>query len=68
VDLAHGLPAHSLSHKLRFSSAHGCEDLALATVLIVDDEAQILVLAQSFLEEQGHKTLLAATRGFSLGH
>ena len=40
----------------------------MATVLIVEDEAEILVLAQSFLEEQGHKTLLAATRGFSLGH
>jgi CheY-like chemotaxis protein len=33
----------------------------MATVLIVEDEAQILALAQSFLEEQGHKTLLAAT-------
>jgi CheY-like chemotaxis protein len=33
----------------------------LATVLIVGDQEQILILAQSFLEEQGHKTLSAAT-------
>ena len=33
----------------------------MATVLIVEDQAQILVLVQSFLEEQGHKTLSAAT-------
>jgi CheY-like chemotaxis protein len=29
--------------------------------LIVEDQEQILTLAQSFLEEQGHKTLSAAT-------
>jgi len=33
----------------------------VATVLIVEDQAQILVLVQSFLEEQGHRTLSAAT-------
>jgi CheY-like chemotaxis protein len=33
----------------------------MATVLIVEDQEQILTLAQSFLEEQGHKTLSAAT-------
>ena len=33
----------------------------MATILIVEDEAQIRSLAQSFLEEQGHKTLSAAT-------
>ena len=33
----------------------------MATVLIVEDQAQILVLVQSFLEEQGHRTLSAAT-------
>jgi CheY-like chemotaxis protein len=33
----------------------------MATVLIVEDQEQILILAQSFLEEQGHKTLSAAT-------
>ena len=33
----------------------------MATVLIVEDEAQVLLLVQSFLEEQGHKTLSAAT-------
>ena len=33
----------------------------MATVLIVEDQEQILTLAQSFLEEQGHKTLSAST-------
>ena len=33
----------------------------MTTVLIVEDQEQILMLAQSFLEEQGHKTLSAAT-------
>ena len=33
----------------------------MAIVLIVEDQEQILTLAQSFLEEQGHKTLSAAT-------
>jgi CheY-like chemotaxis protein len=33
----------------------------MATVLIVEDQEQILTLAQPFLEEQGHKTLSAAT-------
>ena len=35
--------------------------LGMATVLIVEDQEQILILAKSFLEEQGHKTLSAAT-------
>jgi CheY-like chemotaxis protein len=33
----------------------------MATVLIVEDQPQILALAQSLLEEEGHKTLSAAT-------
>jgi CheY-like chemotaxis protein len=33
----------------------------VATVLIVEDQAQVLVLAQSLLEEQGYRTLSAAT-------
>jgi CheY-like chemotaxis protein len=33
----------------------------MATVLIVEDQEQILMLVKSFLEEQGHKTLSAAT-------
>ena len=33
----------------------------MATILIVEDQEQILMLAKSFLEEQGHKTLSAAT-------
>jgi CheY-like chemotaxis protein len=31
----------------------------MATVLIVEDQAQILALAQSLLEEEGYKTLIA---------
>jgi CheY-like chemotaxis protein len=33
----------------------------MATVLIVEDQPQILALAQSLLEEEGYKTLSAAT-------
>ena len=33
----------------------------MATVLIVEDQEEILTLVQSFLDEQGHKTLSAAT-------
>jgi CheY-like chemotaxis protein len=33
----------------------------MATILIVEDEAQISSLVQSFIQEQGHKTLSAAT-------
>ena len=33
----------------------------MTTILIVEDQEQILMLAKSFLEEQGHKTLSAAT-------
>jgi CheY-like chemotaxis protein len=32
----------------------------VATIPIVEDQAQVLVLAQSLLEEQGHRTLSAA--------
>ena len=32
---------------------------SMATVLIVEDQAQILALAQSLLEEEGYKTLIA---------
>jgi CheY-like chemotaxis protein len=39
----------------------GAEGLGMATVLIVEDQEQILRLVQSFLEEQGHRTLSAAT-------
>jgi CheY-like chemotaxis protein len=35
--------------------------LGVATVLIVEDQAQVLVLAEAFLEEQGHRTLSATT-------
>ena len=33
----------------------------MATVLIVEDQTQILALAQSLLEEEGYKTLSATT-------
>jgi CheY-like chemotaxis protein len=33
----------------------------MATILIVEDQEQILILAKSFVEEQGHRTLSAAT-------
>ena len=34
---------------------------AMAVILVVEDEAQILILATSYLEEQGHMTLTAGT-------
>ena len=34
---------------------------AIAVILVVEDEAQILILATSYLEEQGHMTLTAGT-------
>ncbi len=33
----------------------------MAVVLIVEDEAQVLVLAESYLQEHGHQTLSAST-------
>jgi len=33
-----------------------CGELGMATILIVENQEQILMLAKSFLEEQGHKT------------
>ena len=33
----------------------------MAAILVVEDEAQVLLLAESYLEEHGHKTLSAAT-------
>ena len=33
----------------------------MATVLIVEDETQVLVLAESYLHEHGHQTLSAST-------
>ena len=38
----------------------------MATVLIVEDQAEVLALAQSFLEEQGYKALSAATAANAL--
>src|ERR1700746_128934 len=35
--------------------------LSMATVLIVEDEDQVRVLAESYLREQGHQTVSAAT-------
>ncbi len=39
----------------------------MATILIVEDELQISALVQSFIEEQGHKALSAATADEALG-
>jgi hypothetical protein len=33
----------------------------MATILIVEDEEQVLVLTESYLREQGHQTVSAAT-------
>ena len=34
---------------------------AMAVVLIVEDEEQVRLLAESYLQEQGHQTVSAAT-------
>jgi DNA-binding response OmpR family regulator len=39
----------------------------MATIVIVEDEPQISALVQSFIEEQGHKALSAATADEALG-
>jgi CheY-like chemotaxis protein len=33
----------------------------VAAILVVEDEVQVLILAESYLEEHGHSTLSAAT-------
>jgi PleD family two-component response regulator len=33
----------------------------MAAILVVEDEAQVLILAESYLEEHGHKTLTAGS-------
>jgi DNA-binding NtrC family response regulator len=33
----------------------------MATILVVEDEEQVLVLTESYLREQGHQTVSAAT-------
>jgi CheY-like chemotaxis protein len=38
----------------------------MAVVLIVEDEVQVLVLTESYLQELGHKTLSAATAAEAL--
>jgi DNA-binding NtrC family response regulator len=38
----------------------------MAVILIVEDEAQVRVLSESYLQEQGHQTLSAATPGEAL--
>jgi len=39
----------------------------MATIVIVEDEPQICALVQSFIEEQGHNVLSAATADEALG-
>jgi CheY-like chemotaxis protein len=38
----------------------------VSVVLVVEDEEQVRVLAESFLQGEGHKTLSAATTGQAL--
>jgi DNA-binding NtrC family response regulator len=38
----------------------------MALILIVEDEEQVRVLAESYLREQGHRTLTASTRAEAL--
>jgi DNA-binding NtrC family response regulator len=38
----------------------------MAIVLIAEDETQVLVLAESYLQEQGHQTLSASTAAEAL--
>jgi DNA-binding NtrC family response regulator len=38
----------------------------MALILIVEDEEQVRVLAESYLREQGHRTLTASTRDEAL--
>ncbi len=38
----------------------------MAQLLIVEDETQVLVLAESYLQEQGHRTLSASTTAEAL--
>ena len=38
----------------------------MAIVLIVEDETQVLVLAESYLQEHGHRTLSASTAAEAL--
>jgi DNA-binding NtrC family response regulator len=38
----------------------------MAVVLVVEDEEQVRVLAESYLQEQGHKTLSASTTNEAL--
>jgi DNA-binding NtrC family response regulator len=40
--------------------------VAVASILIVEDEEQVRVLAESYLREQGHQTLSAATKDQAL--
>jgi DNA-binding NtrC family response regulator len=40
--------------------------VAMAVILIVEDEAQVRVLSESYLQEQGHRTFSAATPGEAL--
>src|SRR2546430_16473226 len=42
------------------------DTVAMATILIVEDEEQVRVLAESYLREQGHQTLSAATKDQAL--
>jgi DNA-binding NtrC family response regulator len=44
----------------------GREGDKVAVILVVEDEAQVLVLAESYLQEQGHQTFSASTAAEAL--
>jgi CheY-like chemotaxis protein len=54
-------PRDTKAIRSRSAVGYALGDLGMATVLIVEDQTRILALAQSLLEEEGYKTLSAAT-------
>ncbi len=46
---------------MSFDTLEEAGSWAMAVVLIVEDEEQVRVLAESYLQEQGHQTVSAAT-------
>jgi CheY-like chemotaxis protein len=65
--LAFGSTAPTYCTRLGTFNGIGLSKPAMATILIVEDEPQISALVQSFIEEQGHKALSAATVDEALG-
>jgi DNA-binding NtrC family response regulator len=58
-------PARSYDKQFQFRAGGGpffvhCRGRAMAAILIVEDETQVRVLSESFLQNQGHETCSAA--------